>query len=133
MDIFEDIPIFTGEDLEPEIYFPTFYIHGVNEYLSLWTTDVEDYMYKINSDIRLSDEFNGPIIQQDVVQRLKKIARHKLIVDYKATSRIILKMHPNDTKFMVSELLWRMMKCLREYKQRILIISLLCTKKVGTL
>ena len=54
VNIGEDIPIFTGDDSEPENSFPTFYIHGVNECLSLWTMDVEDYMYEINSEMRRS-------------------------------------------------------------------------------
>ena len=48
MNTFEDIPIFTGDDSEPE--------------------------------------FNGPVVQQDPNQKTKKIARHKLIADYKIAS-----------------------------------------------
>ena len=93
-DILEDVPIFTGDDSEPENFLPTFSIHAMNECLSLWTTDVEDYMYEINSEMRLSDKFNGPIVQQDAVQRTKKIARHKLIVGYKNASQIITENAP---------------------------------------
>ena len=44
-------------------------------------------MYEINSEMRLTEEFHGPIAQQDAVLRTKKSARHKLIVDYKSASR----------------------------------------------
>ena len=76
-DILEDIPIFTGVDSVAENFFPTFYIPGMNECLSLRTTDIKYYMYEINPDIRLSDKFIGSVIQQDAVQRTEKNARHK--------------------------------------------------------
>ena len=73
----EDVPIFMGDDSEPENYFPAFYIHSVNACLSLWTGDAEDNMYEINMEMCLSDEFNTPEFQTEVVHSEKSNARYK--------------------------------------------------------
>ena len=48
----EDILLFNGEDFELEFcFFPTFYIHNMNECLLLWTGHAVNYMFDINSEI----------------------------------------------------------------------------------
>ena len=59
--VFEDIPLFTGEDSRPENSFPTFYIHSVNECLSLWKGDTEDLCMKSNMKCILQ-KLNRPVI-----------------------------------------------------------------------
>ena len=88
LNVIEDIPIFMGDDSKPENYFPTFYIHSVNECLSLWTGDAEDYMYEINLEMCLFDDFNGPKFQTNIVQSEKRNAKHKFIIDYQIASRV---------------------------------------------
>ena len=84
----DDNPIFTGEDSDPENCFPTFYMFEVNDCLSLWIEDAENFMHEINYESRFADELNGLVIQQDFVQKIISIARHKVIVDYEIISRI---------------------------------------------
>ena len=66
INVFEDIPLFTGEDSNLENGFPTFYILSVkftvNECLSLWTGDAEDFMYEINFEMNFTEELNRSVI-----------------------------------------------------------------------
>ena len=59
--------------LKRKRFFPIFHVYNVSEWLSLWAGDAEDYMYAINSEMCLADDFNGPDIQQDVIQRDKEM------------------------------------------------------------
>ena len=88
MNVIADISILISDDLEPENYFLTFYLHSVNECLSLWTGDAEYNMYEISSEMCLSDDFNGPEFQADAVQYEKRNARHKLITDSQIASSV---------------------------------------------
>ena len=67
-----DIPIFTGGDSEPENYFP----------------------FDINSEMCLADELNRPVIKQEVIQKEKRDARHKLITNYRVASQVKVEYPP---------------------------------------
>ena len=86
MNVIEDITIFTGEDPEPENYFPTFHIHSVNACLSIWTGNAKNCMFHISSEMWLADELNTPEIKQDVIQKRERDARLKLITNFQIDS-----------------------------------------------
>ena len=77
---------FIGDDSEPENFFPTFHIYNMNECLSLWTGDAQDYMLDINSEMCLTNDLEGPEINQDVIRGGKKDTRYKLITNYQVAS-----------------------------------------------
>jgi hypothetical protein len=89
------VPLFTGEDSDPENGFPTFCIHSINACLSLWTGDAKDFMYEINYEMCFAEELNGPVIQPNAIQKVKRGARHKLIVNYQIISRAKSKNPPD--------------------------------------
>ena len=52
-------------------------------------------MFDINSEMCLADELKGPEIKQDVIQRGKRDARHKLIMNYNIVSQVKVENPPN--------------------------------------
>ena len=67
----EGFPVFDGDDSNPENKFLIYYIHNMNESLSLWTNDAEDFMYKIKLEMCLSKEFEALSFPKQVNLRRK--------------------------------------------------------------
>ena len=77
-----DIQLFDGSDSEPENTFPTFFIHEMNECLSLWVSDAENYMYDMDEEYTFSKDLDGISMAETVIKRGKKEARYKLITNF---------------------------------------------------
>ena len=63
-----NVPIFSeGRDSETELNIPIFYIHSLNERLSLWASDVEACMHQIQEEMHLLPELEYPLFDKEVI------------------------------------------------------------------
>ena len=55
-----------------ENYFPTFFIHELNDCLSLLVLDKENYMFNMDTDYTFSKDLEGISMNVDIIKSGKK-------------------------------------------------------------
>ena len=73
------VPIDAGSDSETECNTPIHHIHRLNECLTFWIRDAEDFMFQIQEWMRLRPSFDYPLFERNICNEEKKVARQKLI------------------------------------------------------
>ena len=61
-----DIELMEDSDSESENDVPTFFIYDLNERLSLWISDAENYTYKMAEEYSLVEKLEGISLSDDV-------------------------------------------------------------------
>ena len=80
-----DIQLTEDSDSEPENDFPTFFIHDLNECLSLRLSNAENYMYDMDEEYSFSEKLEGT--SMSVIKCSKKEARYLLVKNFCVASK----------------------------------------------
>ena len=76
------VPIYEGSDSETDSTIPIYHMHSLNDYLSLWTGDAEDFIFKTQERMQLWPNLEYLLFEINIVNEENKVARHKLIQSF---------------------------------------------------
>ena len=89
-----DIHIPDESDSEPENDFPTHFIHELNEWLTLWVSNTENYLYGMDEEYTFSKDLKGISLNVVVIKHGKKEASYLLIRNFCVASKVKLEHTP---------------------------------------
>ena len=76
------VPIYEGSDSETDFTIPIYHMHSLNDYLSLWTGDAEDFIFKTQERMQFWPNLEYLLFEINIVNEENKVARHKLIQSF---------------------------------------------------
>ena len=94
------VPSFSGSEAEYEVNLPVFFIHCINEALSMWVSYAETHMFQLVEHMECWDEIKGPMFEDDTMLKNEKEARYALVLNAKILFKVKLEKQADmNTKF----------------------------------